>query len=274
MQEKTNYDWDFQFTGGISSGKRLSELQIETIDAFNDSIYEVEFNDGSVFSLKTSEVIGLLSITNNPVKISVILGENKMADQKIKRRLKNLAEKSDRVIVENNVKTREMRLFPYLFVSQSDAENYNVAEEFSGKLDTPKSALRKDLIKMAIEDGTYVKNITNGTITPEYAIDMISKAGIEVPSEILELVPQSEGLTIKAQDGISTPDENNSVEVDVQKYSDDTRYKSEINVGEKYYDSRYGDYYTIEKMMPFGEFDVTATLKYDKGKTIEEKGMK
>jgi hypothetical protein len=60
---------------------------------------------------------------------------------------------------------------------------------------------------------------------------------------------------------------------EVKSYGAKTRYKGlEIKVGEKYWDNRYGDFYTIEKMTTFGEDDVTATLKYNKGQTREENG--
>lgn len=50
------------------------------------------------------------------------------------------------------------------------------------------------------------------------------------------------------------------------------KYDSQINVGERYYDNRYGDAYTIEKMTKVEGGDVDVTLKYDKGKTRIESG--
>ena len=59
---------------------------------------------------------------------------------------------------------------------------------------------------------------------------------------------------------------------EVVKYSEPKRYNSEIEVGQKYYDNRYGDSYVIEKMTPVEGGDVDVTLKYDKGKTRTESG--
>lgn len=62
-----------------------------------------------------------------------------------------------------------------------------------------------------------------------------------------------------------------SENLDVLSYSD-PRYNSEIKIGERYYDSRYGDYYTITEMKNIGDIDVDVVLEYDKGKTRKEKG--
>jgi hypothetical protein len=59
---------------------------------------------------------------------------------------------------------------------------------------------------------------------------------------------------------------------DVDNYSEPKKYSSEIKVGQRYYDSRYGDFYIIEKMTPVEGGDVDAVLKYDKGKTRTESG--
>jgi len=67
-------------------------------------------------------------------------------------------------------------------------------------------------------------------------------------------------------------DKASNVGGDVEKYSESKRYNSEIKVGQKYYDNRYGDFYTIEKLTPVEGGDVDATLKYDKGKTRTESG--
>ena len=69
--------------------------------------------------------------------------------------------------------------------------------------------------------------------------------------------------------------QNNEEEVlqDLQKYSSPKKYNSEIELGQRYYDNRYGDYYTIEKMTEvISGGDVNATLKYDKGSTRTESG--
>jgi hypothetical protein len=179
-------DWDFEFTGVNNKGQKFSQQQIETIDVYDDNIYSLLFVNGSVFDAKTSETIGLLSITDNVVKLAVILGDNVRSDQKIIRRLQKLAEDSDRVIVENNSQLRsEKRLYPFLLVSKNDATNYTIAEQFQGKLDTPKKALSKKLVQDAIDSGSFLKQIKEGRDV-KGVIEIIKSNGLNVPIEILE----------------------------------------------------------------------------------------
>lgn len=77
------------------------------------------------------------------------------------------------------------------------------------------------------------------------------------------------------EENIETEGINDSDEPlkDLQKYSSPKKYNSEIEVGKRYYDNRYQDYYTIEKMTEvYSGGDVTAILKYDKGATRKESG--
>jgi hypothetical protein len=180
-------DWDIEFTGGFSKGQKLSEQKIETIDVYDDNIYSLSFANGSVFEAKTSETIGLLSITDNIVKLSVILGDNTRTDQKIIRRLQKLANDSSRVIVENNSESRsEKRLFPFLLVSKKDAPNYTISELFIGKLETPKKAMLKKMVIDTINSGSFVNQIKKGRDANE-VVELIKKAGLKVPEEILSL---------------------------------------------------------------------------------------
>jgi type I restriction-modification system DNA methylase subunit len=163
-------DWDTTFTNGFNKGEKLSEQEIETIDVYNDFVYGLNFKSGGMFDAKTEQTIGLLSITNNPVKLAVILekevdGFDYTAityNQKIKRRLHSLAEKSNRVIVINDSKLRvEIRQFPYLLVSESDAKNYEVASEFYEKLETPRNEFKKQLTKKLENDKKATENMNN-----------------------------------------------------------------------------------------------------------------
>jgi type I restriction-modification system DNA methylase subunit len=149
-------DWNTTFTNGFNKGQKLSEQEIETIDVYNDFVYGLLFKSGGSFDAKTEETIGLLSITNNPVNLAVILekdpsGFNTEAikyNQKIKRRLHNLAEKSNRkIVLNNNTSSRVNREFPYLLVSENNAKNYDLATEFYEKLETPRKESRKKLIE-------------------------------------------------------------------------------------------------------------------------------
>jgi hypothetical protein len=148
FKEKIKYDWDFEFSGGVSKGKFLSELELNTIDVYADNIVSVEFtNDGSMIQLNLTQTVGLLSITDNEVKISVILDEKDVREaQKIKRRLQKLASDSSRLIA-NNPDKRDARLFPFIFISKKDAEKYELAPQFLEKLDTPKQASYKKLVE-------------------------------------------------------------------------------------------------------------------------------
>jgi hypothetical protein len=178
-------DWDFEFTGGYSKGQKFSEQQIETIDVYDDNIYSLLFINGSGFDAKTSATIGLLSKTDNVVKLAVILGDNVRSDQKIIRRLQKLAEDSNRIIVENNSQLRsEKRMYPFLLVSKNDAKNYTIAEQFQGKLDTPKKAFAKTIVQDAIDSGSFLKQIKEGRDV-NGVIEIIKKNGIKVPAEIL-----------------------------------------------------------------------------------------
>lgn len=68
-------------------------------------------------------------------------------------------------------------------------------------------------------------------------------------------------------------DEDEEALKDLQKYSSSNKYNSEIEVGQRYFDNRYQDYYTIEKMTEVvSGGDVSVTLKYDKGTTRTESG--
>ena len=152
----TNYDWDTTFTSGFNKGQKLSEQEIETIDVYNDFVYGLNFKSGGSFDAKTEETIGLLSITDNPINLAVILEKNPSGfnseaikyNQKIKRRLYNLAEKSNRkIVLNNNPSSRINREFPYLLVSEKDSKNYDLATEFYEKLETPRNESRKKLIE-------------------------------------------------------------------------------------------------------------------------------
>jgi hypothetical protein len=149
-------DWDVTFTNGFNKGQKLSEQEIETIDVYDDFVYGLNFKSGGTFDAKTEETIGLLSITDNPINLAVILekdpsGFNSNAikyNQKIKRRLYNLAEKSNRkIVLNNNSSSRINREFPYLLVSENDSKNYDLATEFYEKLETPRNESRKRLIE-------------------------------------------------------------------------------------------------------------------------------
>jgi ppGpp synthetase/RelA/SpoT-type nucleotidyltranferase len=144
----TEYDWDVTFTSGPSKGQKLSEKVIDYIDVYDDFIYNLEFKGTpSSFQANTKETTGLLSITDNPVKLAVILDNDVFSSQKIIRRLQKLAENSGRVIVDNNDESRsERRSFPYLLVSPKDANKYTISEKFQGKLDTPTKAYVKNAI--------------------------------------------------------------------------------------------------------------------------------
>jgi hypothetical protein len=170
-------NWDTTFTDGFNKGQKLSEQEIETIDVYNDSVYGLLFKSGGFFDAKTEETIGLLSITKNSVSLAVILekdpsGFNSEAiksNQKIKRRLHNLAEKSNRkIVLNNNASGRVNRQFPYLLVSENDAENYDLATEFYEKLETPRKESRKKLIEELEKekeknnnDGTFISIAEN-----------------------------------------------------------------------------------------------------------------
>lgn len=111
LDEEVEYDWDFTF----EDGSKLSEKEIKTIDVFNDNIYDVEFYDGKTISLKTKELIGLLSITNNDVKISVIFENeeflgSKEKNQDLKNRIYKLANKTKRILVSTN----DDKLYPFV----------------------------------------------------------------------------------------------------------------------------------------------------------------
>lgn len=179
------YDWDFEFSNGPDKGKKFSSLKIDTIDVYDDYVYSLLFKDGSMYNAKTSETVGLLSITDNVVKIAVILGNEVKSTQRTIRRLQKLATDSNRVIVENNSNLRsEKRLYPFLFVSQNDAFNYQIAEQFIGKIDTPKKAFSKKIIEDAIASGSFLQQIKAGRNKNE-VIELIKKSGLEVPDEIL-----------------------------------------------------------------------------------------
>lgn len=163
-------DWDTTFTNGFNKGQKLSEQEIETIDVYNDFVYGLNFKNGGMFDAKTEQTIGLLSITNNPVKLAVILekdvnGSDYTAityNQKIKRRLHSLAEKSNRVIVINDSKLRtEIRQFPYLLVSENDAKNYEVASEFYEKLETPRNEFKKQFTKKMEDEKKSNENMSD-----------------------------------------------------------------------------------------------------------------
>ena len=165
-----NYSWDTTFTNGFNKGQKLSEQQIETIDVYNDFVYGLLFKSGGSFDAKTEETIGLLSITDNQVNLAVILekdpsGFNSEAiryNQKIKRRLHNLAEKSNRkIVLNNNASSRVNREFPYLLVSENDAKNYDLATEFYEKLETPRKESRKKLIEQLEKEKEVTENMSN-----------------------------------------------------------------------------------------------------------------
>ena len=141
------YDWDVTFTSGPSKGKKLSEKIIDYIDVYDDFIYNLEFKGTpSSFQANTKETVGLLSITDNPVKLAVILDNDVYSNQKIIRRLQKLAENSGRIIVDNNDESRsERRSFPYLLVAPKDANKYTISEKFQGDLDTPRKARLNNL---------------------------------------------------------------------------------------------------------------------------------
>lgn len=165
-----NYDWDVTFTNGFNKGQKLSEQEIETIDVYDDFVYGLNFKSGGTFDAKTEETIGLLSITNNPVNLAVILendvdGSNYKAityNQKIKRRLYNLAEKSNKkIVLNNNSSSRINREFPFLLVSENNAENYVVAKEFYEKLETPRNEFKKQFTKKLEDEKKYNESISD-----------------------------------------------------------------------------------------------------------------
>lgn len=146
-KENKKYDWDFEFTDGDLKGQKFSNQIIESIEVYNDSYYTLIFKSGGIFNAKTSEMVGLLSITDNVVKLAVILDENDVIyTQKIKRRVQSFVEKSNRFIVNNNSNNRiDKRQYPYLLVSEKDAENYDLATIFYDKLETPRKAFVKNI---------------------------------------------------------------------------------------------------------------------------------
>jgi hypothetical protein len=83
----------------------------------------------------------------------------------------------------------------------------------------------------------------------------------------------SDGYDSRVDNNEMDYDAEEEVLKDLQKYSSPKKYNSEIEVGQRYYDNRYADYYTIEKMTEvISGGDVNATLKYDKGATRTESG--
>lgn len=142
------YDWDFEFSTGSLKGEKFSNQKIEAIDVYDDSYYTLNFMSGGIYTATTSDMVNLLSITDNVVKISVIFDDNNVkSNQKIKRRIKSFADKSGRLIVENNSNDKiDKRQFPYLLVSKKDSENYDLASIFYGRLDTPNKVFVNDLI--------------------------------------------------------------------------------------------------------------------------------
>jgi len=95
--------------------------------------------------------------------------------------------------------------------------------------------------------------------------DRINKINEKYDKQLADLEKQQSGKDVVVDEGVG---KDNGIEV----YSEPKRYNSEIKVGQKYYDNRYGDFYTIEKMTQVEGGDVDATLKYDKGKTRTESG--
>jgi hypothetical protein len=104
------------------------------------------------------------------------------------------------------------------------------------------------------------------------------KVGIDVTKgkeeEVVEYIEENNVVeTIKESILEPQTEDEEYVLKDLQKYSSPKKYNSEIEVGQKYYDSRYQDYYTIEKMTEvISGGDVNATLKYDRGATRTESG--
>jgi len=68
------------------------------------------------------------------------------------------------------------------------------------------------------------------------------------------------------------PSQELTENVELEMYSNPKGYGSQIKLGERYYDNRYGDFYTIEKITPVESGDVDVVLQYDRGKTRTESG--
>lgn len=153
--ENPIYDWDTNFTDKKTykpTGVKLSDMELESIDVYNDNFYNLNFTDGGTFNASTKETIGMLSIAKENVKIAVIFDNNetydsKKNDQSIKRKLKNLADKSGKIIVKNNSTNREDRVFPILFVDKNVAGNYEIINEYATKLETPRKVAIKQITK-------------------------------------------------------------------------------------------------------------------------------
>ena len=180
--------------GGAIKGEELQK-GIQTIDVFDDNVYDVHFNDGTFSSYNTKQTIDLLKNTINPVGISYIANEKDiLKEQKTKRRLQSLAVDSDKVIVINPTKDR---MIPFLFVKKSDSENYNIAPFFNDKLDTPRKAFRKELreyfelqkgISTEQEHKETFEKVAEGKIGVEQAIEETAKEHIkENPNYYSEL---------------------------------------------------------------------------------------
>ena len=90
--------------------------------------------------------------------------------------------------------------------------------------------------------------------------------------KLIEQVKATSEKENAGQQKLVIPEEENIEPENLDSYSDIKRYDSTIKVGERYFDNRYEDFYTIESITPFGESDVEVTQKFDKGTVRKEKG--
>lgn len=262
MGIEKKYDWDVEFTGGYNKGQNLSDLKIDLVDVYYDNIIGLNFTDGGRFDANVKETTGLLSITDNAVKIPKILDKDEpLKYQKILRRLKKMAIDSDRVIVLNNdTNERERRSIPYLFVPKKDADKHELATEFYEKLDTPqvaqKKIINKKIVNDAINSGIFIEQIKKGRNINEI-IDIIKNAEVEVPEEITQL---QKGIEIE-QEHKETIEKVQSGEISVEEAIKETAVEH-IKENPNYYD----ELEKIEKPITFintKNFDCIEKGQYD-----------
>jgi hypothetical protein len=121
---------------------------LKYLEVYDDSVYAVTFINEDIAALKTSQVVDILSSTNNPVKLSVILEKEPglkwvKSNQRQINRIVRLAQKTNRIVVLNQEEDRmERRLFPYILVSAVEQNLYQIADIFSQPTQTPKSAFK------------------------------------------------------------------------------------------------------------------------------------
>lgn len=191
-------------------------------------------------------------------------------------------------------------------ISQAPEEIGSVEKEVPGKTETGElTPLEKEIASLQAEktkliaekeSNPYKANARNGLFGDIQANpnDLFGGQGFDaaqakklndvIDQRISTIDQKVSELTQKVADVKATAEKENAGqqelvipeaednEPETTSYSDPKRYDSTINVGERYYDNRYGDFYSIERMVPFGERDVEVTQKYDKGTTRTEKG--